>query len=115
MHNFASIRKNCMKYKGGWVQFQTPWGMHQGIVERVSGQGMLVRVPRQFAPALASLHIESNPNTGSQLDIAHAGWGYPGKGFAGKGFYPGGGWWAGSWWVWWVAFAAIFALSFLFW
>ncbi|WP_018130421.1 hypothetical protein [Effusibacillus pohliae] len=111
MHNIASIRKTCANCVGGWVQFQTPWGTHQGIVQHVSNDGMLVRVPRQYAPALASTTIDPKTDRQQSLDPALAQWGYP---YA-AGYPNGYGWWVGRWWWWWVAFAAILALAFLWW
>ena len=113
----------CQHHIGNWVQFRTPWGMHQGIISAVNPRAVLVRVPRQYAPALAS-HQGAEPSLSDEqrLDLALTGGGFPGyrRGFAGPGYagrgwgYPGWGAWAGGWWLWWLAFATFFLLAFLF-
>jgi len=120
-----------MKHVGHWVQFQTQWGHHRGIVEQVQNHGVLMRVPREYAPAgLANFTGSASQSDEARLDLALAQWGYgaPGYGYGYGGGAPGygygyarrpggyggyGGWWAGGWWLWWLAFAWIFALAFL--
>lgn len=117
---------DCVQNQGSWVQFRTPWGYHRGIVENVTNQGVLMRVPRQYAPTgLVGGSISDSMPASERLDLALAGLGYgpygrPGPYAAGRPGYPGygysrgyGGWWAGGWWLWWLAFASIFWLAFL--
>ncbi|GMA55726.1 hypothetical protein C7445_102294 [Alicyclobacillus sacchari] len=103
-------RAQCERAVGQWVRFQTPWGTHRGVVEQVTGNGVLVRVPRSYAPVgLASGSDED------RLDVTLAQWGY-GYPYArpyGRWGYPGYGYWYGGWWWWWLAFAWIFWLAFL--
>ena len=105
----------CQKHLGGWVQFQTPWGMHRGVVERVTHQGVLMRVPRQYAPVSLASAPQSDED---KLGAALAQWGY-GRGAPGYGAYGGGwgrpgyGWWGGGWLWWWLAFSWLFLLAFL--
>lgn len=123
-------RGQCQKNLGNWVQFETPWGRHRGVVERVSDHGVLMRVPRQYAPTgLATHRVLSAKTEEQKLDLALAQWGYGGGwssgGAPGYGAYGGtygnrgyanggyGGWWGGGWWWWWLAFAWIFWLAFL--
>lgn len=105
----------CQQSIGNWVQFRTPWGNHQGIVESVNARAVLVRMPRQFAPSrLASGHLSGNSDE-ERLDVALAAYGYHGVGYPGYRAwgYPGYGIWRGGWWWWWLAFAWVFALAFL--
>ncbi|MCY0874915.1 MAG: hypothetical protein OWT28_01320 [Firmicutes bacterium] len=126
-------RGQCQKNLGNWVQFETPWGRHRGVVERVTDRGVLMRVPRQYAPTSLATHRALRAETEEQrLDLALAQWGYGGAGgwgggagAPGYGAYGGaygnrgygnggyGGWWGGGWWWWWLAFAWIFWLAFL--
>ncbi|QSO52727.1 hypothetical protein JZ785_01995 [Alicyclobacillus curvatus] len=112
---------DCARYMGQWVRFQTPWGMHRGIVSSMNNSAVLVRVPRAYAPiGLATSSKVHENNDEQRLDLALAwGGGYGGWGGgyrygarAGWGA-PGYGRWAGGWWWWWLAFAWIFALAFL--
>lgn len=114
-----------MKHMGQWVQFQTPWGSHRGIIAGVNQNAVLVRVPRRFAPMGLATANTSNANDETRLNLALTQWGYdgyggggyggyPGYGYGGKWGYPGYGAWNGGWWWWWLAFAWIFALA-LFW
>lgn len=107
------VCQQCRQHQGRWISFQTPWGLHRGIVERVVDGAVLVRVPMQYAPAgLASL-----PKSEEQkLDIALAQWAAGSYGAApgyGINRRPGYGWWGGGWLFWWLAFASIMALAFL--
>ena len=119
-------RGDCIRYMGQWVRFQTPWGMHQGIVTDINNRGVLMRVPRRYAPTgLASADKVIGVDDEQKLDLALAQWGYRGYGYGpyGGGYgaragyggwgYPGYGGWYGGWWWWWLAFAWIFALAFL--
>jgi hypothetical protein len=108
----------CMRHMGQWVQFRTPWGMHRGIISEVNNRGVLVRVPRQYAPVSLAYHTHENKSDEEKLDVALAGvgyGGYPGAygGYGGRWGYPGAGRWYGGWWLWWLAFAWIFWLAFL--
>ncbi len=110
----------CQEARGGWVQFQTQWGWHRGIVERVTDQGVLMRVPRQYAPTAPAGGQRLQGSDQERLDLALAQWGYgpaygPGYGVPRPGPWGGapgygvgrgyGGWWGAGWWWWWLAFA----------
>jgi hypothetical protein len=116
----------CQKHLGQWVQFQTPWGRHRGVIEAVNPRGVLIRVPRQYVPARLANHAQSPDQSDEQkLDMALTQWGYGGGWGGGPGYggapawnggygRPGyGGWWWGGWWWWWLAFAWIFWLAWL--
>ena len=102
----------CQGHLGQWVQFETPWGQHHGVVEQVTAGGVLMRVPRQYAPVgIASLPSFSGQTDEQKLDVVLAQWGYgPGYGAPGYGYRA---WWAGAWLFWWLAFALILGLAFL--
>lgn len=121
------LYSKCHTMKGRWARFQTPWGMHEGVVEQVAPGAVLMRVPRHFAPAsMASATGAPGMPADQKLDLALAqwfgprggpmGWGAPGP-YAGPGVkgpgYAAPGWWAAGWWWWWVAFALILGLAFL--
>ncbi|PWI58358.1 hypothetical protein [Sulfoacidibacillus thermotolerans] len=117
--NGMRIRQQCLDCQGAWVKFRTHYGVHQGVIHQVRHDAVLVRVPAQYAPRLASL-----PKTDDEkLDVALAQWGagYPRYGAVAPGYgpaAPGYGynwWWAAGFLWWWLAFAAIFWLAFLFW
>ena len=110
----------CRQSLGQWVSFRTQWGMHRGIVQDVNQSAVLVRLPRQYAPGVLLSHDQASEN--HQLDVALAAYGYPGfNGYYGGGYgrygnrwgAPGYGIWRGGWWFWWLAFAWILALAFL--
>ncbi len=119
----------CQQARGGWVQFQTQWGVHRGIVEEVGNKGVLMRVPRQYAPQGLAGDQRLHGTDRDRLDMALAQWGYgpPGVVPGAPGYRPWGGvpgygvgrgyagWWGGGWWFWWLGFALIFALAFLWW
>ncbi|WP_258109613.1 hypothetical protein [Alicyclobacillus sp. SP_1] len=108
----------CYQSLGKWVQFQTKWGVHRGIVQQVTPQGVLMRVPRQYAPSgLASYAADATDAESERLDAALVAYGYgPGPVYAGNGAYrpygngrawgyPGYGAYYAGWWWWWLAFA----------
>ncbi|MBX6395916.1 MAG: hypothetical protein IRY98_09435, partial [Alicyclobacillaceae bacterium] len=43
----------CRHRVGHWMEFRTPWGVHRGIIRRVTPHGILVSVPRPYAPRFA--------------------------------------------------------------
>ena len=102
---------------GKWVRFQTPWGMHRGVIADINNRAVLIRVPRTYAPIqLAASTKVLDADDEKRLDLALA-WGGYGGGYgygARRGWgAPGYGGWYGGWWWWWLAFAWIFALAFL--
>ncbi len=104
-------RLQCERCIGHWVQFRTPWGVHRGIVEAVTPQAVLVRMPRQYAPVgLANFTGNEGQRAEGDLVLAQY-WGYPGRGYPYA--YPGAWWWWAGWFWWWLAFAWILALAFL--
>ena len=124
-NTYLCTRGECASNVGKWVQFQTQWGVHKGIISDVNDRAVLVRVPRPYAPTgLASAHQEVDKDDVAKLDLALAQWGagygygYGGYGRPGYGRYgagwgrPGYGGWYGGWW-WWLAFAWIWWLWFL--
>ncbi|MCL6443451.1 MAG: hypothetical protein K6T83_08350 [Alicyclobacillus sp.] len=99
----------CQRYIGQYVQFHTPWGYHQGYLERMSGNTVHVLSPRRYIPThLASADLSDDET--KRLDLALAGWG----GYGGYGGYGYGGWGYG-WGRWAVSFLVIFALLGLWW
>ncbi|KPV45700.1 hypothetical protein [Alicyclobacillus ferrooxydans] len=122
-------RMDCVSNMGKWVQFQTQWGTHRGIITDVNNRAVLVRVPRQYAPTGLVSHFQAvDKDDEEKLDLALAQWGgYGGApgwgggyGRPGYGAYGGRGWgrpgyggWYGGWWWWWLAFAWIWWLAFL--
>ncbi len=120
-------RSECVTNVGNWVSFQTPWGRHRGVITEVNGRGVLMRVPRQYAPMGLASHEQTEGDDEKKLDATLAAYGYgyrgPYGGYGGYGpgygagygrwGYPGYGAWYGGWWWWWLAFAWIFWLAFL--
>ncbi|ATY84925.1 hypothetical protein CVV65_08315 [Kyrpidia spormannii] len=113
----------CSRHVGRWMDFRTPWGRHRGIIRRVSPHGVLVSVPRHYAPRFAFAQAwASAPVSGGDVkqlhQIRHAlarpvdtylnaepvGW-----------VAPGYGWWYGGWWWWWIAWAWLLAFALLLW
>lgn len=99
----------CQRAVGQWVQFSTPWGAHRGIVRQVTQQGVLMSVPRTYAPqGLVNGSNISGKSDEERLDLALAAYGYgPGMGYGRPGYgggygAPGYGWWGGGWWWWWL-------------
>lgn len=114
-------RIDCANNLGKWVQFQTQWGSHRGIVAEVNNHAVLIRVPRRYAPmGLVNNSEVRYKSDEERLDLALAQWG-GWRGYGGPGYrpygarwgYPGYGAWWGGWWWWWLAFAWIFWLAFL--
>lgn len=112
-------RQQCEQYVGQWVRFRTPYGVHQGMIERVTPSKAIVVSPQQYAPAeLISDKVDASDM--EKLDIALA-WGpvgrgavgYPGAGYgarAGAGYGGGYGGYGYGWARWAVSFLVIYAL-----
>ncbi len=102
-------RAQCERHIGQWVQFRTSYGMHRGIIERVTSHSAIVVSPRQFVPAQLVSH-EIGESDERKLDLALAQWGgyggYPAGGYGGFGF---------GWRRWAVSFLVIYALWGLLW
>lgn len=108
-------RQQCEAYVGQWVRFRTPYGAHQGMIERLTPSKAIIVSPRQYAPAqLISDSVDVSDM--EKLDVALA-WGrmgrgavgYPGVGYGGAGRYGGYGYGYG-WARWAVSFLVIYAL-----
>ncbi len=109
-----NVREQCMTMQGSWVHFQTPWGYHRGIIQQVENQGVLMKIPRNYVPAHLA-NANSSDETKVEVALQQVAWGNPGYGYGGGygPYRPGYGWWNGGWLFWWLAFASIFALAFL--
>lgn len=114
-------RGECMRYVGRYVRFSTPYGYHEGVIERVTRDQAIVMSPRKFIPVqMASESVDADEV--KRLDIALAwgghggGYGGYGRGVAGaygRGGYGGG--WGYGWGRWAVSWLVIFALFGLWW
>ncbi len=112
------------RYIGKWVRFRTPYGYHQGIVERVTEDSVVVVAPKQWIPVQLATEVQMSDL--QKLDISTAnlsGFGRPYGGYAGvpyAGMGPGygfqgtspryGGFGPFGFARWSVAFLIIFAL-----
>jgi len=102
-------RLDCTQHVGKWVHFQTAYGYHRGIIERVTANQAIVISPRHYIPTqLASESIDDE----QKLDLALV-WG----GFGGAAARPGYGRYGGGyggygfgWARWAVSFLVIYAL-----
>ncbi|WP_245632860.1 hypothetical protein [Alicyclobacillus kakegawensis] len=80
-------QRDCERYVGQWVQFSTPYGVHRGILERVTQRHAIVLSPRQYIPAqfaTESLKADEEKRIDAVLASGYGpygggyGWGYPG-------------------------------------
>ncbi|MDI3327261.1 MAG: hypothetical protein QJR06_01785 [Alicyclobacillaceae bacterium] len=113
----------CRRRVGHWMEFRTPWGVHRGIIRRVTPDGILVSVPRRYAPRFAfSATWAATPLQGGDVQqlqrVRHA-LARPVREHLGVELVqwaaPGWGWWHGGWWWWWIAWAWLLAFAFLLW
>ncbi|MCF8563385.1 hypothetical protein LLE49_01325 [Alicyclobacillus tolerans] len=107
-------RADCERHIGQWVQFHTQWGLHRGIIERVTNRSAILVSPRRYIPAqFASETRDISDETMSadmkKLDLALT---WYGSGAAGGGY---GGYGGIGWGRWAVSFLAIYALFGLWW
>jgi len=115
-------RAECQRYVGQYVRFRSPYGYHEGIIERVSGNRAVVLSPRRYIPVqLATETLDANDE--KRLHVALA-WGGYGGGYGGRGGYGGGyggpggygyGGWGYGWGRWAVSFLIIYLLWGLWW
>lgn len=109
----------CQRHLGKHVQFYTPWGYHQGILERMNRNSVTVLSPRKYIPThLASAQISEDE--AKKLDVSLAAWGGYGAGnavggYGGYGGRGGYGGWGYGWGRWAVSFLVIYALFGLWW
>jgi hypothetical protein len=101
-------KSQCRQYVGKWVRFQTPYGHHVGIVERVTPDAMMVLSPRQYVPRQVASQAVSDVD---RPDLALAWWGMPGGAYGAPGYGGLGFGWA----RWAVSFLIIYALWGLLW
>lgn len=96
-------KSRYQRYVGKTVRFRTPYGVHKGIVERVTDNEVILLSPKtQIPKALSHTVLDSRVGAG---DIALAYGGAPGGAWGG-GYAPWGFWWS----RWAVSFLIIFAL-----
>ncbi|QQE77180.1 hypothetical protein [Alicyclobacillus sp. SO9] len=97
-------RAECERHIGKWVQLRTPYGVHRGVIERVTATKAIIKSPKQYIPVDLALDDADE----RKLDVALAWGGY------GRGGYPGGGYGGaygyGAWGRWAVSFLIIYVL-----
>jgi hypothetical protein len=104
-------RAECERHIGKWVQFRTPYGVHRGVIERVTATKAIIKSPKQYIPVDLALDDDDDDR---RLDVALA-WGgygrggYPGAGY-GRGYGRGYGYGYGMWGRWAVSFLIIYLL-----
>lgn len=105
-------RRECQRHIGQYVRFRTPHGLHEGVIEKISGNEAIVLSPRQFIPVqLASESVDDDEVR--RLDIALAWGGYGGGAGGARGPYGYGGYGgygAYGWGRWAVSFLIIYVL-----
>ena len=107
-------RAQCQRYVGQYVRFQTPYGYHEGVFERIRGNQAIVLSPRKFIPVqFASEPLDTDEE--KRLDLALAWGGGYGGGYGGRGGYGGYGAWGYGWGRWAVSWLIIFVLFGLWW
>ncbi|MFD1677033.1 hypothetical protein [Alicyclobacillus fodiniaquatilis] len=114
-------KAECQRHVGQWVRFQTPYGHHQGIIERINGDKAIILSPKQYVPVQFASTDVCEDDMG-KLDVALAWWGGAGRGYpngaagyrGGAYGYPGGYGYRGVWARWAVSFLVIYALWGLF-
>lgn len=108
-------RAECQRYVGRYVRFRSPYGVHEGVIERTSSSQAIILSPRQYIPVqFASQALDATDE--ERLDLALA-WGGFGGGYGARGGYGGGygGYGAYGWGRWAVSFLVIYALWGLLW
>jgi hypothetical protein len=120
-------RADCQQYVGKYIRFRTPFGYHEGIIERIQGDQAVILSPRRYIPAqFATEYLDRDEVKRLELTQAFGGYtggayGNPGRGYGG---YPGGGYGAGrgyggwggyAWGRWAVSFLIIYLLWGLIW
>lgn len=111
-------RAECMQNVGRYVRFQTPYGYHEGVIERISGQSAIVLSPQRYIPAhLATERLDEEETKRLDLALAYGGYGGGGGYGAGRGGYGGygGGGYGYGWGRWAVSFLIIYVLWGLWW
>lgn len=110
-------RTECMRHVGQYVRFTTPYGYHEGVIERVTNRQAIVLSPRRFIPAqLAADSRDADQAERLDLALCWGGYGrYPayGGGYGRAGYGYGG--WGYGWGRWAVSWLVIFALFGLWW
>lgn len=108
-------RADCKRNVGKYVRFQTPYGYHEGVIERISGEKAVILSPRKYIPVqFASKTLDTDAE--QRLDIALAWGGFGGGGGYGGGYGAGYGGWGGyGWGRWAVSFLIIYVLWGLWW
>ncbi|WP_206830332.1 hypothetical protein [Alicyclobacillus fructus] len=111
-------RADCERLVGRWVTFRTPYGQHQGLIERVTDDGRVV-VLSPPSHAVPSLILTDGDAKGVDPVLAYGGFGPRPMGAPGYGMppygVPGPGYGYGGAWVRWaVPFLIIYALFGLF-
>ncbi|GMA56054.1 hypothetical protein C7445_105119 [Alicyclobacillus sacchari] len=110
-------RTECLHHVGQYVRFTTPYGYHEGIIERVTKDQAIILSPRKYIPPqLASETLDSDEL--KRLDVALAWGGYGAGGYPayGRGGYGAGyGGWGWGWGRWAASFLIIYVLWGLWW
>lgn len=110
----------CQRHIGKYVRFQTPYGYHEGVIERVNGNQVTILSPRHYIPTqLASESLNLSSLNPLDLDLALV-WGGFGRGGLGRGYAGSnqggyGGYGGYGWGRWAVSFLIIYALWGLVW
>lgn len=108
-------RGECQRHVGQWIRFRTPYGVHKGVVERVTADSAIILSPRQYVPVqLASSDIGEDELQKLDIGLATYGRGFVTAGYPGYGGGHAGprgyGGWGYGWRRWAVSFLIIYAL-----
>ncbi len=107
-------KAECLRNVGRYVRFQTPYGYHEGVLERISGHNAVVLSPKRYIPAHLATDFLDQDET-KRLDLALAYGGYGGGYGVGRGGYGGYGGYGYGWGRWAVSFLIIYVLWGLWW
>ncbi len=108
-------RADCQQYVGKYIRFRTPFGYHEGIIERIQGDQAVILSPRRYIPAqFATEYLDRDQVKRLELTQAFGGYGgYTGGRYGtGRGY---GGWGGYAWGRWAVSFLIIYLLWGLMW
>lgn len=81
------LRTEYQRHIGKYVRFRTPYGYHEGVIERIQGDQVIILSPQQYIPPKLALEpLDAEEAKRLDLALTFGGYGVAREGHGGYGW-----------------------------